>query len=108
MATATQICSFGHDPKAESAPLIDAHAALEKLHASYGTAKDPRTTIVWQLMAGPMNFTLDYAARSAACGLQKQWEATVLGAVDGVTDRHLAPTLPFGSGGPSNKLLQGD
>lgn len=108
MEAAVQIWSFGHDPEVKEVALVDAHTAMENLRKSYGVSNDPRTTIVWQLAAGAMDFSLDYAARSAACGLQKDWEANVLGTVKGLTDKQLADTLLFGEQGQVNVFLDGD
>ena len=107
MDTAVQIWSYGQDPQVKEVPLVDAHDALEALRVSYGATNDPRDTIVWQVAAGALNFSLDYAARSAACTLQGNWEANVLGAVKGLTDRQLADTLLFGPEGQVNAFLDG-
>jgi type VI secretion system protein ImpL len=108
MATAIQIWSFGHDPKVKDVALVSASSALEKLRKAFGPSTDSRTTVVWQLAAGPLDFTLDYAARSAACTLQNNWEANVVGAVKGLTDKQLADTLLFGDRGQVNAFLAGD
>ncbi|NYT85140.1 type VI secretion protein IcmF/TssM N-terminal domain-containing protein [Pollutimonas harenae] len=108
MDTAKQIWSYGHDPKVKSVALVDAHKAMEQLRRSYGTPTDPRTAVVWQLESGAMDFTLDYAARSAACSLQRNWDVNVLGTVKGLTDKQLANTLLFGPQGQVNVFLDGD
>lgn len=108
MDTAVQIWSYGHDPQVKEVALVEAKIALEGLQKSFGVPDDPRTTIVWQLAAGAMDFTLDYAARSAACNLQSTWEANVLGAVKGLTDKQLADTLLFGEAGQVNAFLDGN
>ncbi|AEC20866.1 hypothetical protein PT7_2326 [Pusillimonas sp. T7-7] len=108
MDTAIQIWSYGHDPKVKNVALIDAHTAMEQLRQSYGASKNPRTAVVWQLEEGAIDFTLDYAARSAACSLQSNWEVNVLGTVKGLTDKQLANTLLFGPQGQVNVFLDGD
>ncbi len=107
MDAAVQIWSYGQDPQVKEVPLVDASAALDALQASYGTTNDPRDTIVWQIAGGALNFSLDYAARSAACTLQGNWDANVMGAVKGLTDRQLADTLLFGPEGQVNAFLDG-
>ncbi|MDS1139760.1 type VI secretion protein IcmF/TssM N-terminal domain-containing protein [Pusillimonas sp. SM2304] len=108
MAAAIEVWSYGHDPKVKDVPLIDAHRALEDLRKHYDPAVDPRTAVVWQILQGPLEFTLDYAARNVACSLQSSWNVNVRGTVQGVTDRQLADTLLFGEQGQVNVFLDGD
>lgn len=108
MAAAVQIWSYGHDPQVKDVPMVDAYDAMEALKALYSASNDPREVIVWQVAGGAMMFSLDYAARAAACGLQRNWQANVLGAVSGVTDKQLADSLLFGDSGQVNAFLDGD
>lgn len=108
MQEAVQIWSYGQDPAVKEVALVDAYDAMAALRKSQDVATDSRSTVVWQLTEGAMDFTLDYAARSAACKLQSEWEASVLGAVQGLTDKQLADTLLFGKGGQVNVFLDGD
>lgn len=105
---AVQIWSFGEDPQVKDVPLVDAYNAWTSLKDAYGASTDPRESVVWAVAGGAMNFALDYAARSAACMMQSRWEADVLGAVKGLTDRQLADSLLFGPDGQVNAFLDGD
>ena len=108
LEAAVQIWSYGQDPQVKDVPLVDAYTAMEALQRSYGNLTEPRDLMVWKIAAGAMNFTLDFAARSAACSMQSRWEANVLGAVNGLIDRQLADTLLFGPNGQVNAFLDGD
>lgn len=71
------------------------------------TDSSQRRTILSSLASpsGPIDFTLDYATRSAACSLQNSWEADVLGAVTGVDDAELADNLLYGPQGQVRAFL---
>ena len=108
MAAAIGIWSYGRDPEAKDIPLVDAYSALMDLRRHYESEADPRTTVVWRILQGPLDYILDYAARSAACSLQNSWNTDVRAAVQGVTDRPLADSLLFGPQGQVNAFLEGD
>jgi type VI secretion system protein ImpL len=104
---ASQIWAFGHDPHVKAVPLIESRAALTRMRRALGHNTDPGADIVWKLMQGPFDFTLDYASRSAACGLQDEWESSVVNAVQGVTDQGLAIQLLYGDRGQVKAFLDG-
>ena len=107
MKAAIDIWSYGHDPNVKDVPLVNARSAIDTLRAQQGTPGS-RTQIVWDLATGPLDFVLDYAARSAGCRLQQSWENTVLSAVQGVTDAELADQLLYGDRGQIKAFLDGD
>ncbi|MCD0500119.1 type VI secretion system protein [Achromobacter spanius] len=107
MKAAIEIWSFGHDPNVKSVPLVNARTAIGTLREQQGTA-GPRTSVIWDVAEGPMNFVLDYAGRNAGCRLQQQWENTVLSAIQGVTDGELANQLLYGDRGQVKAFLDGD
>lgn len=107
MKAAVEIWSYGHDPNVKNVPLIDAKTALDTLHKQQG-ALGTRTHVVWDIAGGPLDFVLDYAARSAGCRLQQQWENTVLSAVQGVSDAELANQLLYGERGQVKAFMDGD
>lgn len=107
LKAASDIWSFGHDPNVKSPPLIDASKALQTLRQGTPSAQDPQSNVIWQLLAGPMNFTLDYAGRSVACTLQQTWENTVLSVDQGLHNAELANSLLFGTRGHMTHFLAG-
>lgn len=108
MKAAIDIWSFGHDPNVKAVPLIDANTALAKLKAKLGSKVGPRSNVVWQLLSGPLDFTLDYASRSVACQLEQGWQNSVLSAVQGVNDAELANEMLFGDRGQVKAFMGGD
>lgn len=107
MKAAIDIWTIGHDPNVKNVPLINAQTALTTLRQQQGPP-GLRTSAVWDIAAGPMNFVLDYAARNAGCQLQQQWDSTVLSAIQGVTDGELANMLLYGDRGQIKAFLDGD
>ncbi len=107
MQSAANIWAFGHDPNVKSVPLVDASNALHSLKATLDASGDSHTDPIWKVVQGPLDFTLDYAARSAACGLQNEWSGSVVNAVQGVSDTGLADTLLYGDRGQVNTFLGG-
>lgn len=108
MKAAIDIWSFGHDPNVKSPPLIDAGTALDKLRKLAGGKAGPRTSVVWKLLSGPLDFTLDYAGRNVACRLQQSWENSVLSVIQGVDDADLANDMLFGDRGQVKAFMGGD
>ncbi|UHL65683.1 SPOR domain-containing protein [Paralcaligenes sp. KSB-10] len=107
MQAAVQIWSFGHDPNVKAVPLIDAKQSFDALRKQIGGVPDSSTDPIWKLMQGPLDFTLDYAGRSAACGLQSEWESSVVSAIQGVTDVGLINKLLYGDRGQVKAFLDG-
>lgn len=103
---ARQTWSYGHDPEARESPLHEARAHFKRMRQHVG-GEHAREEAVWALMYGPLSFALDYTARSAACGLQKDWDANVLGAVQNVRSQVLAHDLLYGERGSVPAFMQG-
>ena len=107
LKAASDIWSFGRDPSITSVALIDASNALARLRKHVAQADDARSNVVWRLLSGPMDFTLDYAGRSAACSLQQTWDSNVLSVAHDVQSSALADDLLFGDRGQVPAFLNG-
>ncbi|KLU21437.1 hypothetical protein EOS_35935 [Caballeronia mineralivorans PML1(12)] len=85
LQVAADTYGFSSNASIKEPALIAAARGLDRLESS-DVAKAPDDAIVWNLVRGPLAFTLDYVSRSAACTEQKSWEAQVLAPVQGITD----------------------
>lgn len=103
---ASQTWSYGHDAEVKESPLHNAQVHFERIR-DYTGGSEAREGAVWDLLNGPLSFALDYTARSAACGLQQDWDATVLSAVQNVRSQILAYDLLYGERGSVPTFMQG-
>ncbi|OWT59105.1 type VI secretion protein IcmF/TssM N-terminal domain-containing protein [Candidimonas nitroreducens] len=104
---AGKIWAFGHDPAVKGVPLIAARDAFQALRREIGGAAEGTTDPIWKLQQGPLDYALDYAGRSAACGLQSDWESSVLNSVQGVTDPVLVKQMLYGERGQVSTFMAG-
>lgn len=105
MTLARQTWSYGQDENATESPLHQAQLHYQKMLPP-GT-EDARKSAVWRLMQGPLMLALNYTARSAACGLQTEWRASVLSTVQNVRSQVLAHELLYGDRGSIPAFMDG-
>lgn len=98
--------SYGYDPTITESPLHSAQQHFVALRDLLSKG-DVRETAVWRVANGPLSFALEYAARSAACGLQEQWSTQVLSVVENVHSQLLAQELLYGENGSVNTFIKG-
>ncbi|MFH1984863.1 MAG: type VI secretion protein IcmF/TssM N-terminal domain-containing protein [Pseudomonadota bacterium] len=68
-----------------------AYDSYYKLKNTLFTLKD--VPVVWDLIFGPLDFIMAYAADESACFLQDQWEEQVLGAIEGADPAKVSKLL---------------
>lgn len=98
--------SYGYDPTITESPLHTAQQHFSNLRALL-VKGDIREGAVWRIANGPLSFALEYAARSAACGLQTQWNTQVLSVVENVHSQLLAQDLLYGQNGSVETFMKG-
>ncbi|MFL9988899.1 type VI secretion protein IcmF/TssM N-terminal domain-containing protein [Paraburkholderia sediminicola] len=96
--------AFAYDPTIKHAPLIDAEREFEGI-----SAVEPATAVwpVWALLRGPLDFTLNFVSRSAACTLQDDWNGQVLAPLQGANDPTDRDQLLFASNGLIPSFMTG-
>lgn len=104
---AAKIWAFGHDPAVKAVPLIAARDAFETLRRKVGGPTEATIDPIWKVLQGPFDYVLDYAGRAAACGLQSDWESSVLNSVQGVTDPVLVNQMLYGERGQVKTFMSG-
>lgn len=86
----------GTEPKGmgggSTVPLLDASYTASKLKTMMAGAAD--APAVWELVLGPRDFLMDFAAGQAACFIQQQWRKEVLSGLEGL-DPDKIPHLMF-------------
>lgn len=103
---ASDTWAYGHDPAVKTAPLWTASEQFTQARSRMAGA-GAREDVVWNLVRGPLTFSVDYAGRSAACRFQQDWESSVLSAVQNVTDTALANELLYGERGQVPAFMSG-
>jgi type VI secretion system protein ImpL len=91
--------SFSHNSGKKAPALVDAQNQLELMKQLLLRRADPQELIVWKLVEGQFDTTLDYLDREAACEVNDRWVADVVSpAQSALTERDLNHFL-LGSGG---------
>ncbi|WJF89264.1 type VI secretion protein IcmF/TssM N-terminal domain-containing protein [Paraburkholderia bonniea] len=97
---------FSASADIKSTPLIAAGAAFDKASAA-AIAAAPGDLPVWNLVRGPLDFTLQYVSRIAASSVQKDWDAQVLAPLQGVSDPAHTLQLLYGDTGLVPTFMNG-
>ncbi|MFL9950508.1 type VI secretion protein IcmF/TssM N-terminal domain-containing protein [Paraburkholderia agricolaris] len=77
--------AFSATADLKTTPLVAAAGTFEQLSAP-GVTRAPADLPVWNLVRGPLDFTMQYVSRVVASTLQKSWDAQVLAPLQGVSD----------------------
>lgn len=107
MQLAQQTWSYGYAPTVTSSLFHQAQQYFVDLRVLVGH-DGARDNAIWRVANGPLSLALEYAALSAACGLQKEWETQVLSVVEYVHSPILAQELLYGEGGSVELFTQGN
>lgn len=78
-------------PGAGPSPLVAAFGDYHQLRGLTGQAKDQ--AVVWDLIFGPLDYLMVYAANETACFLQDQWQETVIGPISGADPEKISRML---------------
>lgn len=103
---AARTWSYGRDPQVTESPLHAAHQHVEAVWRQL-VGQHQADPVLLGLLRGPLDFTLEYAARAATCSLQNEWQTMVVGAVQSVTSPRLANELLYGERGQVQTFMQG-
>ncbi|WP_153100039.1 type VI secretion protein IcmF/TssM N-terminal domain-containing protein [Paraburkholderia hayleyella] len=89
---------FSASADIKSTPLIATGVAFDQASAA-AIAAAPGDLPIWNLVRGPLDFTLQYVSRVAANSLQQDWDAQVLAPLQGVSDPTHTQQLLYGDTG---------
>jgi type VI secretion system protein ImpL len=99
---ATQVAAkfyqVGRDPQVKDSALMSAHTSLNNLKQLLGDDR-PDNRPVWDLLGGPLTFTIQYAGLQAACNLQDEWKKSVVAPVQAAATPAEANEMLFGGKG---------
>jgi type VI secretion system protein ImpL len=97
---------FGSDPAVKQSALWSARDLRDSLVKSM-KGSDAREDVIWSLATGAVDFSVNYAAETAACQLQRDWSGQLLSSVQGVQDPELLNDLLYGEKGQLPAFLSG-
>ncbi len=97
---------YTEDPAMSAIPFFTADRALKKLKAIMVYSGE-ETSVIWQILRGPLDFYHEYALKQAACELQKKWEENVLMEIKEVSDKQKLNSILLGPDGFVTKFLKG-
>ncbi len=97
---------YTEDPATSTIPFFIADRAIKKLRALLIYSGN-RTSVIWKILRGPLDFYQEYALKQAACELQKKWENSVLMEIKEVSDKQKLNSLLLGPDGFVTKFLKG-
>ena len=101
---ASEFFPYSLKPSESKSPFFAAYGEIKKFGTYLQTGGE--STVVMQLVRGPLNFLIYYVSMETACSLQHDWEDIVLGGIQGVAPEKM-PVLLFGESGAVWKFVNG-
>ncbi|WP_213307568.1 type VI secretion protein IcmF/TssM N-terminal domain-containing protein [Paraburkholderia sacchari] len=84
--------------QAQPSLMMGALQPLSRLQALIGTG-DGSDLLTWRLIRGPFDFLSSYIEQQTSCELQRNWESSVVWALQGALDKNAALDQLFGAKG---------